>query len=393
MSQQVFADQLGKSKSWVDKIERGVRRLDKYSVITDIAAVLKIDAGQLVVTEPKRKPHHISCLDEIEIERIRQSLERYERLGLYLDSANIRPPELSTLEKDVHYAWHAYEKGHYPVVTRSLVNLLGTAPMAEQEATTPACAARAAELTSQVYQIASTVLRKIGESSMAWLAADRAISAANRGNDDLLIGTSTTKVANALRSLGRHDAALDLNIQVAHGLISHKGGTKADPAAKSVYGILLLQGAMAAAHAGDTASTHDLLASAEHAAAMVDEGSNHYWTSFGLTNVYLHRVAANIELGEGHAAVAIAEKIPDSQLNHLVAERRAHHHLDLARANLQIGDMKEAGHNILKAQNIAPSEIMCRPMAIEVVEQILKRYRGEPGTHIRRLAGDMGVSV
>ena len=27
LSQQLFADRLGKSKSWVDKVERGVRRL------------------------------------------------------------------------------------------------------------------------------------------------------------------------------------------------------------------------------------------------------------------------------------------------------------------------------------------------------------------------------
>ncbi|MQA28059.1 MAG: helix-turn-helix domain-containing protein, partial [Micromonosporaceae bacterium] len=27
MSQQVFADRIGKSKSWVDKVERGARRL------------------------------------------------------------------------------------------------------------------------------------------------------------------------------------------------------------------------------------------------------------------------------------------------------------------------------------------------------------------------------
>ena len=33
MSQQVFADRLGKSKSWVDKVERGVRRLGKFSVV------------------------------------------------------------------------------------------------------------------------------------------------------------------------------------------------------------------------------------------------------------------------------------------------------------------------------------------------------------------------
>ncbi|MFB9546127.1 helix-turn-helix domain-containing protein, partial [Micromonospora sagamiensis] len=39
MSQQVFADRLGRSKSWVDKIERGVRSLDRVSTLRDIAAV------------------------------------------------------------------------------------------------------------------------------------------------------------------------------------------------------------------------------------------------------------------------------------------------------------------------------------------------------------------
>ncbi len=34
MSQQVFADRLGKSKSWVDKVERGVAAgFDKFSVV------------------------------------------------------------------------------------------------------------------------------------------------------------------------------------------------------------------------------------------------------------------------------------------------------------------------------------------------------------------------
>src|SRR5690606_9762034 len=42
MSQQVFADRLGKSKSWVDKIERGARRLDKFSVLYEIAEVLQV---------------------------------------------------------------------------------------------------------------------------------------------------------------------------------------------------------------------------------------------------------------------------------------------------------------------------------------------------------------
>ncbi|MDI5941536.1 helix-turn-helix domain-containing protein, partial [Micromonospora sp. DH15] len=37
MSQQVFADRIGRSKSWVDKVERGVRTLDRFSVIETVA--------------------------------------------------------------------------------------------------------------------------------------------------------------------------------------------------------------------------------------------------------------------------------------------------------------------------------------------------------------------
>ena len=52
ISQQVFADRLGKSKSWVDKVERGVRRLDKFSVIYEIADVLQLDVQLLTGRDP-----------------------------------------------------------------------------------------------------------------------------------------------------------------------------------------------------------------------------------------------------------------------------------------------------------------------------------------------------
>src|SRR5262249_3841662 len=58
MSQQVFADRLGKSKSWVDKVERGVRRLDKFSVVYEIADVLQVDVQLLLGKESERRPDH-----------------------------------------------------------------------------------------------------------------------------------------------------------------------------------------------------------------------------------------------------------------------------------------------------------------------------------------------
>jgi transcriptional regulator with XRE-family HTH domain len=390
MSQQVFADRIGKSKSWVDKIERGVRRLDKYSVITELAEALSVDAAQLIGREPKRRPGPGGCLDQIEVESIRQSLERYERFGRFLEAAPIDPIPIPKLSGAVSYAWLAYEKGHYPVVARSLIELLREAPIAEENPV-DGTKAQAAELMTQVYQIASTVLRKLGEPQMAWLAADRAISAAQRGGDPLLAGTATGRVANALRSLGRYQAALDLNIQVAHGLIRETGGESSEPAAISVYGHLLLQGAMAAALAGESATCEDLLDSAERAAAILGRDANYYYTSFGPTNVALHRAAAFVELGEGAEALAVHERIDPRALADLVAERRAHHYLDMARACVQTGDADRAGQMVVTAERTASAEIRCRPVAIELLDQILHRTKGELQPEVRTLAEAVGA--
>lgn len=48
ISQQVFADQLGYTKSWVDKVERGVRELDRLSVLRRVADTLDVALAVLV---------------------------------------------------------------------------------------------------------------------------------------------------------------------------------------------------------------------------------------------------------------------------------------------------------------------------------------------------------
>lgn len=42
MTRQIFADRMGKSLSWVDKIRTGDRQLDRLSVLQQIARVLDI---------------------------------------------------------------------------------------------------------------------------------------------------------------------------------------------------------------------------------------------------------------------------------------------------------------------------------------------------------------
>jgi len=75
LTQAVFADRLGRSKSWVEKVERGERSADRLSVLDAICGVLQIDISALIGQEPARRA--AACIDDSEVERIRSALERY----------------------------------------------------------------------------------------------------------------------------------------------------------------------------------------------------------------------------------------------------------------------------------------------------------------------------
>jgi len=394
MSQQIFADRLGKSKSWVDKVERGVRRLDKFSVVNDIADVLNVDVQLLMGRDPERRPGTSACMDQSEVDNIRTALERYEQVNAF--HRQIEPPCLDQLRKSVQHAWMVYQHSRYEVLVRLVPRLLRDAQAAE--AASPAGEVpdegdgpSATHLLGQVYQIVSSAMRKVGELELAWLAADRGIAVAERSGDPLLAGSASYRVGNAMLALGRARSALEINLSIANRLATEDGGARADHA--SVYGMLLLQGAMAAARIGDAATVHDLIAGAEAAAAVVGPNRNYYWTSFGPTNVELHRAAAAVELGEGGLAVQTHEKLDPVGFAALPPERRAHHYVDLARGLAQEGDIERASEMLLEGDRLAPSEIRCRPLAHEVLSDVLRRTKGTPSGPVAELAETMGVRI
>jgi transcriptional regulator with XRE-family HTH domain len=392
MSQQVFADRLGKSKSWVDKVERGVRRLDKFSVVYEIADVLQLDVQLLLGKDPQRRPDSINCIDQVEVEEIRAALERYDQISAYFH-APPEPPALPEMRKAVGHAWLTYQHAKYGVLARALPKLLRDAQAADTAMAGGPTSPDAAHLLGEVYQIASSTLRKLGECELAWLAADRSIAVAQRADDPLLAGTATYRVALALLSMGRARPALEVNVNIANRLASGDNGGSAEPERLSVYGALLLQASMAAARIGDMATVRDLLAGAEEAATIVGGDQNHYWTSFGPTNVRLHRVATAVEMGEGRLAIDVHESIDIDAFGALMPERRAHHYLDVARGYALVGEVSKASEMLLEGDRLAPSEIRCRPLAREVLSDVLRRTRGAPPPPVAELAEHMGVGV
>src|SRR5918997_4209951 len=113
-----------------DKGERGVRRLDKFSVVNEIADVLQLDVQLLLGKEPERRPDSVNCIDQVEVEEIRAALERYDQISAFFHAAPA-PPELGEVRKAVSHAWLTYQHAKYGVLARALPRLLREAQAAD----------------------------------------------------------------------------------------------------------------------------------------------------------------------------------------------------------------------------------------------------------------------
>ena len=376
LTQAVFADRLGKSKSWVEKVERGERSAGRLSVLDDICTVLQIDLTALIGEDPARRAGE--CLDDTEVERIQSALERYS-----LGPESAEAPGLVQVRRQLEHVWAAFEFGDYQVMGAELPGLLGDA----QQAHAQLGDAESVRLLGEVYQVIASTLRKLGEYTLAWLAGDRGISVAQQAGDLASVAAAGFRVANALLSMGRSAQALELNMSLAGQLQPESGAEEL----RALYGHVVLQAAMAAAALGDQGTAGDLISEAGDVARFVTPGSNYYRLAFGPVNVTLHQVGTLVALGEYGQAVRVADGIGGEGLRMLRKERRAALLVDTARACSLGGQRDEALRRLLVAEEIAASEVRCRPVAQATIADLLRRCPGGPPLPLARLAERAGV--
>lgn len=106
LTQAVFADRIGRSKSWVEKVERGDRSASRLTVLDAICEVLQIDLSALLGEDPRRTA--AVCIDGSEVEYIRSALERYSFIPNESSSSG-----LPGLRRQLDHVWTAFEFGDY----------------------------------------------------------------------------------------------------------------------------------------------------------------------------------------------------------------------------------------------------------------------------------------
>jgi transcriptional regulator with XRE-family HTH domain len=369
ITQKLLADRIGRSKSWIEKIEAGTRSADRLPILLTICKELRIDLPMLLGRDPGRGTRE--CIDDMQVETIRAALERYDTIGD--EVPDNYQPDTAKLRRQLVFVWSAFEQADYHVVSQNLPALL----LDSQRNNIVRNSDETTAILSEVYQITASTLRKLGEYDLAWLAGDRGLNLADRLGDSMLNALIGFRVANALTALGRSKAAFDLNISLA-SRVEINVKTEADRAAASD---------------GNAIGVRDLIREAHGVAARVPDNSNHHRLSFGPTNVGIHHVSALVSLGEGGLAVEVASKIDDAAIRLVRRERRANHFVDVARGYSLWGMRDDALAKLLEAETLAPREVICRPMARNTIENLLARSRNQPPSSLQALAGRAGVNT
>ncbi|MEW1551501.1 helix-turn-helix transcriptional regulator [Streptomyces tsukubensis] len=362
---------LGKSRRWVQAVEAGERQADpQISVVEAVARALTIPVELLLGDNPPPRG-----VDDVEFAAIRAALDRHDVIT-GTAGAGAAPLPVATLHRRLIHARSAFQSGKFGslggLVPSLLVETNAAAALHDGDEQL-----RAYGLLATVMDLVEAAAVKYGAHDVALVAGHRAVTAAERSEDTVVIAAACRHLADAMTGQGQPRAAAEFAVASAARLETDLRARGGD--GLSVLGMLYLKAAMAQAGAGAgtdllaataARAVPDLLDQADEHAAELGHDANHHWTAFGPTNVAVHRVTAHTHLSEGAAAVSVAADItPDARAG-LPRERRAHHLVDLARAHAQAGDRAAAVDVLLDAEGESEEEVQCRPKSVRLVEEL-----------------------
>lgn len=382
LSQEALARMCGVAQSTIARAESGTGLTNprrSYEALQGLGA-LNAEPVTVSVSSAASQAHQTSP--------IVNSGELADALIGHTASSSSRMEAFSLVElsREVRRAKTAYQACRYTEVVDRLPRILRS--LGQEPCLQPGEAReRWIRIKADAYHVAASVGLKCGENGLAWVAADRSRQAAHASRDPVLIGSSTRVYVRALMRDHHYRTAADLAVRAAEQLAP--AGPSSTASVLSVYGSLMLIGAVASARNEDRGRAFSLLDEAEEAARGLGGDHNHRWTAFGPTNVSLHRVSAAVELGDAGHAAHQARQIDPGQISPV--ERKVVLHLDTARAYTQWGRLREAHTALIMAERSAPQELKERPMVHRLLEELRARSTGHLERDFVGLADRVGV--
>ena len=295
------------------------------------------------------------------------------------------PAPLEVLRGATIEARGFFQTARYDRLTAILSRLIATA-VATRDNADGDDRATANALLADAYIVAANLVIKVNDDPFAWTLADRALQAAQAGDDPLTMAEGRRVVATVLRRTGRAANARELLLAAVRD-IEPQGF--AGPAQLSMYGTLLEAAAYTAAVDGNRSAASELIGEAKAAATRLGGDANHRFTAFGPTNVALYQVSIAQVLGDSGTAIEHAKTVRPSAIP--TPERQGRYWIDVSRAYHQWGKPEPCFRALLAAERCAPDEVRYRPPVHRIAEDLLRADRRQALPGLPAFARRIGV--
>ncbi|WP_084701110.1 helix-turn-helix domain-containing protein [Streptacidiphilus anmyonensis] len=368
-TQAELAAALGKTSSWMSQVERGIQPVQRVDLLQQLADELGVSVQQLLPGSPADLGGQSSAPAPLalsnDLDETRRLISGHPALGTLLSGGSVgEGTSVEALRGDVDDLWELTHAGQLAQVSVLAVEML---PRLERAART-APESDQAELfllLSRAYQALSAAFVRQDEADAAWVAADRAVFAAERSGEPLHVCAGVFRMVQAfvrLRSLGQAEHAA----RTAIDALREQGDDS--PQALSVLGSLHLAMALVHARASARAEAKTELAEARAIAARLGENRNDFNLEFGPVNVEIQAVSTAVDLGDAGEALDIGLTINAEDLS---PERQGRLLMDLGRAHAQRRHGGEALDCLLRAEAVAPELIQTHQAARATIHELV----------------------
>ena len=357
MTQEELAERSGLSRELIAKIEQG-RPSARLTTLTSLAQALDISLSELADNRPRLDGDR----DGASILAIRDVLLSPSLLpGLAPSTDTGEPTAPPHLNAAVDQAADAYWTGQFGPLAAMIPGLIGEARLSWQMTGPPA----ATPLT-RAYDLTAALMVHMGKEDLAAIAAERAVTTAAAGDDELLYACMRGTYAWVLLHQGRLEEAERLAVDAARA-IEPAFSAPADHIA--VWGSLLMTALAPAAAAGHDVTDYISLASS--GAERLGDKVKIYNTTFAPASVAVQAVHAYAVLRQPAKALQAARKVDLNELPGTISQGR--HLLDIAQAHTDARHGQAATATLNRAREMAPvwfrHQGVARSLVLELCEQ------------------------
>jgi transcriptional regulator with XRE-family HTH domain len=391
MTQEVLCGLVGgRSTEWLRQIENGKREVDRLSTIVAVAAALKISPSALLPGPFRATSGRHGTLGAAPdvVPEIEAAMLRYDGLAGLVGVPERSAPSADHLRRRVERAFVCSQTEQWSEMAPMVPDMIADSWYLVHHAVADEQRREAFELQALTYRVTSGMLDRLGETHLPWVAAERSMHAAEQTGNSLLIAGGAWRLSVVLRHAGRLTESTDVPLAAADALRSNAD----NPAALSVYGSLMLKGAVGAATLGDHKGARDYLTEASRAADSIGD-RNDYWFAFGPTNVAIHRVWLSVELSDPSRAVDEATHVPHDRLPRELAERQTSHLITLAFAHYLRRQDREAVDALRAARFAAPEQVLFTRRVHSMLRGMLRRERRSVKSDLRELVNFVGLAA